>query len=341
MELIWRSILAINASVFFVSSIASALSFFISWINREHGEFQNVLAAFRIPDTFAATLYEFRYQVVIVFVVTLLLWLFGQAISNRERWAQIVKYQGNVWDNYLKFNSSVSNDLYNFNAEDDAEDKSAALKFQELIGDKAYEFLQYSLNKLSLIMEQYTGRRCHAQLKILQSDGVLITVARDNLSAHNRWIPDQRQKHQHISENTPFQAVLERSRMRHWHSNCLTGLAIFGRYFNKRHHNWRSVYNAACVVPVTRADGAGAIHKDTVDGFLCVDNRGGGFDGGPCVELLFAFARIYCYVFLLLRAQLEGDTQKGVLLMKALAFSMSNQHESVPNQQETVGQSRS
>lgn len=63
-------------------------------------------------------------------------------------------------------------------------------------------------------------------------------------------------------------------------------------YFNVN-PNWQKYYDAVAVCALYQPGGDGPMPKIT--GFVCIDNKGGGFDEGPCRQLLECLSSIVYY----------------------------------------------
>lgn len=153
------------------------------------------------------------------------------------------------------------------------------------------------LNQIAHYFTSYTGRTCHASLKLFDArDGIktdqIITSLRDETpESLSRSVADDTLPTYYYRENTAFKEIMNDPKKRWFVSNNLSRMAKKRRYQNAR-EGWEKDYTATLVVPITNQYEAENIKKDNVLGFLCIDNKGGGFDGRLCANAAFTFARI-------------------------------------------------
>lgn len=79
----------------------------------------------------------------------------------------------------------------------------------------------------------------------------------------------------------------------YFYCNNLQELDAAGGYYNAN-PDWRKYYNATVVTPIKNPKTSA---KDDCLGFLCVDNRGGGFDETFCKSILANTSNSLYYVF--------------------------------------------
>jgi hypothetical protein len=146
---------------------------------------------------------------------------------------------------------------------------------------------------LSQTFAALTGRSCHGTFKVFDSSsGEVTTIARDQL-AHNlhRSETDRALEGYPYTNNSAFKTILDNPSANRYHSNHLKWRAALGLYKNGN-RAWRKSYSATMVIPVSDQGQPGAISRDTVLGFLCVDSRAGCFGGQVQRAFLSAYASI-------------------------------------------------
>lgn len=153
------------------------------------------------------------------------------------------------------------------------------------------------LNQIARFFTLYTGRECCASLKLFQvengerTERIYTPVRDDQPASTRRQIVDVQHPFYSYRENTAFDLIMNDAEIRWYVNNNLPREAKRGRYINSR-EGWQADYTATLVVPITDQHEASAIDKRNIIGFLCVDNKGGGFDEHFCANVSFAFARI-------------------------------------------------
>jgi hypothetical protein len=162
---------------------------------------------------------------------------------------------------------------------------------------REYLSLQLLLNEISDFFGQYTGRPCHASLKLIEFDQrkldvYIRTAIRDGKpSSENRKNADKSLPTFRYRDNTAFETIMTDKAVRWYVRNHLRREQALGRYHNARPSWWHD-YTATLVVPITDQRNPEMIDRHTIVGFLCIDNKGGGFDEAFCANVAFAFARI-------------------------------------------------
>lgn len=170
----------------------------------------------------------------------------------------------------------------------------------EMMPGELVAFLRDSMAGVSRIFTKYTGRKCHTSLKLFNNNtGVVTTYARDLVSGDRRDGIDECMTSYPYEGNSAFVQILDDENSSAFVSNRLILKSRFGSYKNA-HVGWKKFYDASLVVPITANTQGGAINQQNVWGFLCVDNKGGGFDDKECQLLLSSIARIYHNIFVAL-----------------------------------------
>lgn len=177
--------------------------------------------------------------------------------------------------------------------------------------DAAFEAVKFNLTdflgEICKIYDDYTSFPCHVSVKIfkyenrVKSDRV-ITYGRDRChSQHQRWQTDIDLPEFSYNKSTQFKKIVDSSEERYFVNNNLKRL---GRQYENRNENWHSYYNATLVVPISEKFNRSSLTKDSIEGFLCIDNKYGGFDQRISVNIALAFARVLYRVIMRTR-QLE------------------------------------
>lgn len=169
------------------------------------------------------------------------------------------------------------------------------------------EYTREFLDRVSSMFEHYTGHRCAACVKMLcaytqnvpDEAGTspderrhVLTSARDSqsLGVREKSYVDRAPVYP-ARENTAFDRIMsDRTSRGYYAQNDLHKLP-HDQYWNSN-PDWMLYYDAVAVA---------ALKKPLCDmvispqGFLCVDNKGGGFDYGSCQQLLECCASILYY----------------------------------------------
>jgi hypothetical protein len=197
---------------------------------------------------------------------------------------------------FREFNTILT-ELREFTVHSILDGRLTRLQYEGYVKEVSYRiesFLVSSANRISGMMAVYTGAPCHVSIKIYNNKMVK-TIARDELSSDNREAVDETLGWYSFDANAAFQKILNDSHSLAFRSNHLVLASWTGKYWNT-HAGWRKYYRASLVVPITMQTDAAAITDATIWGFLCVDNKIGGFRGSECVSLLQAFSRMYAFV---------------------------------------------
>jgi hypothetical protein len=105
---------------------------------------------------------------------------------------------------------------------------------------------------------------------------------------------DKARPYVHISEKSDFSTLMDVSSDQFFLSNDLQNEP---GYLNPNVH-WKQLYNACIIVPICMAVEAEGIEQgQIIIGFLCVDNKTGGFSEDLGVKILAAFADLYFHLF--------------------------------------------
>ena len=171
----------------------------------------------------------------------------------------------------------------------------------ENISNNFQAYLSRILEETAQLFTLYTGSKCASCIKIFEGskgdinqafsvDGArthLKTLARNPGSEADRIATDNELKIFDYHKNTAFHRICASNKSPHYFvDNSLETRAEMGDYDNEN-PNWKKLYNASAVVPVRPPNAP--VEAQSV-GFLCVDNRDGGFDMDRCVSILDGIA---------------------------------------------------
>jgi hypothetical protein len=163
-----------------------------------------------------------------------------------------------------------------------------------LISQISREHSVFLCSRLAEIFGLVTSHPCHASVKTFDRDsGEVATRTRDAL-IHNsdRVLADQHAARYNYSENTAFSVILGDDACDLFLSNWLKTLAFRGGYVNGN-KDWKKHYAAAIVAPISSNRHPGELTVGTVIGFICVDNKRGGFSEIYCRAVLVMFVAFF------------------------------------------------
>ena len=225
-----------------------------------------------VPGVPISFFLDYRYILLVIFLIAILTSLLLYHVNAKRK-----LYSLQLLDQFMVEYVTVMAEIQWF-----AERRGPSLKDNlNEIHNATGIFLKDSLNRISLLFTRYTGSVCHTSIKLYDSsDNTVETVARDNLSTPDRWVVDRSLKRQDVASNTAFESILGNEKVNSFCCNHLRVRAFIGRYQNQN-PEWRNLYHACMIVPLTHETSSSQITKDTVWGFLMVDNLGGGFAAEP------------------------------------------------------------
>jgi hypothetical protein len=131
--------------------------------------------------------------------------------------------------------------------------------------------------RMAEIFSLLTNCECHASIKSFDNGTSRIeTRTRDTLM-HNagRGEADERSASYYYANNTAFCEIIDKHKFIFF-SNHLLMRAMFRRYLNSNPH-WRRHYSATVVIPILVSGHASDVNAESILGFVCIDNKGGGF----------------------------------------------------------------
>lgn len=137
-------------------------------------------------------------------------------------------------------------------------------------------FAHYMVANVKEVFDVLTGSDCAVSIKLLDTQGVIRTLIRDAISSRERWEIDRQLPEYRYDLNTAFEVILdEDANQSYYMSNNLKT----EQSYNNANKNWHKHYNACLVAPIRyieiKEDGA---EKSAVLGFICIDNKKGGFN---------------------------------------------------------------
>ncbi len=235
---------------------------------------------------------------------------FGLIVFMRRKAARADVVDGRVLEMLAEFNQSLATD-YLFCQFIDRERQKPDFD-EDYISGEFHRYIEDTLNHVAKIFTIYTGKPCAASIKIfsesqtekielnldasLPKDGVYVfTLGRDKASNHDRSPVDEDGSPLAVysyRDNTAFRRITHDPELcGYFVAEKLSSLSSKD-YVNTR-PDWRDHYDAVAVASLKNPT------KKAVDqalGFLCVDNRHGGFiDNGTCREILESLASIAYY----------------------------------------------
>ena len=144
------------------------------------------------------------------------------------------------------------------------------------------------------MFELATGHPCHASIKTLDRTGGMVTTRARDALMHNapRVLADEQLQSYNFRDNTAFARILSDARCDFFMSNWLNTQALCGKYSNSN-NNWRRHYAATVVVPISSNSNPTELNPETVIGFICVDNKRGGFSEQYSRALLASFVPLF------------------------------------------------
>jgi len=162
------------------------------------------------------------------------------------------------------------------------------------------EFFMKMLSNIKEAFDVYTGHSCATCVKLLNGDNVT-TYLRDEISGRERSRVDHSPsliQNFHYSLNTAFKTILSGSNPAVYYCNDL--LKEKDHYENAN-PEWPKHYTATLVAPIryVRNENTG---ESAVLGFICVDNKGGGFND-TAVNILGSFADLSFFLMNLISAK--------------------------------------
>lgn len=202
---------------------------------------------------------------------------------------------------------------YNYSLEQIRSVSSSLIELIDLAPQEKSEitFLKHVLDSTQSIFERLTGDKCAVCIKIPDPDNSkrVRTLLRDSLSRLDRNYIDRDQNlaYYDLTSNTAFRDIVDpRKDDNSFIHNNLRMLAGDGNYQNAN-PNWAKHYNATAVVPIHPGN-----HdiRDSLVGFICVDNQRGGFERDVCEPILKIVSNMVCLYLVAFEPVFE-DSEEG------------------------------
>ena len=139
--------------------------------------------------------------------------------------------------------------------------------------EEAEKYLTNALDAVKRTFDEITHDNCACTIKMLNSDGSVRTYLRDRQCPASRYCADIELPRYPARANSAFRILTCQSHLfTHFVSNNLS--ADSG--YDNVNPDWMKHYNA-CLVAAIRPAVTCLHRRDEIFGFLCVDNRAGGF----------------------------------------------------------------
>ncbi len=268
--------------LFVIYVLTAFFTFIIGYAGSVGGEYLSDIAQI-IPDKYQSVVYSHRYGITFVLIVVFVLY-WKRKIKKYENSSKYL-------DSFQKeLGGTISNIIKNYNDVTDQESE----KYDNLSRD-ILDFLNKFTTHVGKIFSSYTGTVCHVSIKTLKDDIVTSWVRETNMSDSFRTTIDENLPSYKYTENTAFSEIIDNNKSIYYVNNWLKVSSFFGKYKNAN-PSWKKCYSSTLVVPITLKTHPNQINKNNVWGFICVDNKSGGFDM-TSVWLLYSFARICFNVF--------------------------------------------
>ncbi len=177
---------------------------------------------------------------------------------------------------------------------------SGSLEENKIQRETIHGKIIFLLDKLAEILELVTGEECGACLKMFNEDGLIRAKFRDSDSFSMRRFADRMYLPSDHREHSPFKELFDGDvGDTFW---CCNDLAALGDNYRNPNKYWQRHYNATAIAlmkpPFAKVG-------DSVLGFLCVDNKNGGFDVEVTREILQTFAACFFYLDLVLAQKMQ------------------------------------
>ena len=139
-------------------------------------------------------------------------------------------------------------------------------------------FLHNMVANIKEIFDILTKNDCAVSIKILDNDFIK-TLIRDAISDRERSEIDKQLPQYRYDQNTAFEVILDENINQPYYMSNNLKTEQSEKTYNNANKNWHKHYNACLVAPIRyiemKEDGA---EKSAVLGFICFDNKKGGFN---------------------------------------------------------------
>lgn len=275
---------------YWAGAIGAAGTIALSYFNSEHGaRFRNIFGPL-LSDPKALWVYDNRYEIVFAFLLLVVINYFLKLRQEKKKLAEIL------------IEMVESNRRF-----DVLEEYLRGKRATPALGEHIVSELTGVADCICNIVKQHTGHECHIAIKLLDREGTVETIARSVSGATHRRGIDRDLNGFGYAQNTAFASIVDKKRTQ-FVSNWLR-LRHWCRCYRNSHAGWGRLYRATAVVPVTTALNGKDITLDNTYGFVCADNKNGGFDK-RISPLLLAGPAARC-VTILLRLSQHNDPANG------------------------------
>jgi len=175
------------------------------------------------------------------------------------------------------------------------------------------KFLLYMIANIKEAFDVITGDVCSACIKMLDENKNVRTKWRDPISYRSRSNIDKRLPEYPFWKNTAFRNILDPGCPPYYISNNLSG----ENSYNNANPEWKALYNACLVIPIRLVTNEVTEEWSVVLGFICVDNKNGGFDDKIALDFLASFGDLCFHLFKLFS---DLEIQKDITKKQKFGF---------------------
>ncbi len=156
-------------------------------------------------------------------------------------------------------------------------------------------FYLFLINNVKTIFDILSDSECSVCIKILEqqqssTDLSVKTLLRDSGSYRERDSSNTVIRNYSYEENTAFKNIMSYDIPQNYY---VSDNLLSERVYENINENWNDYYNATLVCPIRLKLEEGEDNSSniyTVIGFICIDNKKGGFDNRICIQLLASIA---------------------------------------------------
>jgi len=135
-------------------------------------------------------------------------------------------------------------------------------------------FVHNMVANIKEVFDILTKNDCSVSIKLIDNN-LIRTLCRDAISERTRSAIDRQLPQYKYDMNTAFKTILdEKTEKSYYISNDLKA----EKCYNNANSNWNSYYNACLVAPIRYISIERGDEKSAVIGFICIDNKKGGFN---------------------------------------------------------------
>lgn len=168
---------------------------------------------------------------------------------------------------------------------------------------KIERFVNHFLDNTRDIYNIITQQQCAVTIKthdLNDRENIITTYARDSISNRERGEIDKNLQEYPASNNTAFLKIISRDHEENLYVNDDLINEENEKKYKNSNINWEKYYNACLVVPIRcLAQNKDGVQVYDIFGFLCVDNKGGGFNKKISKEILSMLGdNLYCIFYM-------------------------------------------